>query len=80
MTGSGDVGAITYGAAPGIAKVTVSGPGQLFAFNSAWRSDPAPESFVLTTTNDGTGTGRTSNEAEDCGVSAGTAGAVAVMT
>src|SRR5262245_60859200 len=49
--GRPDVGAIVCTPEPGMAKTMVSGPAFALASRIAWRSEPAPESFVVVTVN-----------------------------
>ncbi len=51
IVGSGVAGVMVCAPAPGIAKLIRSSPARPFASRMAWRSDPAPLSLVLVTTN-----------------------------
>ena len=55
IVGSGVSGVIVYGPAGGMLKMIVGGvvPKTVFALSIACRSEPAPLSLVLVTTNEG---------------------------
>jgi hypothetical protein len=75
--GSGLRSSIVCDPEPGIAKVIVSCPSAAFAFRIAWRSDPAPLSFVFVTAN---GLEGTSKHAENSDVFPSGSVTVAVST
>ena len=63
MGGSSDVGVIVWTPAPGMAKAIRSVSALALASRIAWRSDPAPESFVFVTVKVAAATGSEDSQA-----------------